>query len=218
MQVRLIHSTNEGEKLILYIARVSNPENQESTNTGLINYLIKHDEWSPFEMADMCVEIKTSRAISRQILRHWSFSFQEFSQRYAVATEFEPIELRRQAAKNRQSTTEVFDPVIRTVQHERDWDSSYSITASQAIAQHLKRTEALYNDLLAADVGRECARMILPETTSSTLYMKSNLRDWIHYINLRVRDDTQKEHRDIANAIKPIFAEQFPIIAEALGW
>jgi thymidylate synthase (FAD) len=199
-----IFSSGSAEELIAYCARVSNPENQMNNETAprLLKFLIKHKHWSPFEMVDMCVEIKTSRAIAAQILRHRSFSFQEFSQRYSAATEIEPIELRKQADKNRQSSAEVIDePVINNV-------VKYAI-------DHAVQT---YEKLLTQGVAKEQARMVLPLATQSTLYMKGSVRSWVHYLDLRSEENTQKEHRDIANAIKDIFKVQFPVVSEALGW
>jgi len=199
-----IFSSGKPEELIAYCARVSNPSNQmnHESSPRLLAYLIKHKHWSPFEMVDMCVEIKTSRAIAAQILRHRSFSFQEFSQRYSVATEIEKIELRKQAEKNRQSSEDVItDPVINNVtRHAID-------TAVQT-----------YNKLITQGVAKEQARMVLPLATSSTLYMKGNVRSWIHYIDLRSQQDTQKEHRDIALKCKEILVNNFPETAKALKW
>ena len=199
-----IFSSGKPEELIAYCARVSNPSNQMNHESAprLLAYLIKHKHWSPFEMVDMCVEIKTSRAIAAQILRHRSFSFQEFSQRYSVATEIEKIELRKQAEKNRQSSEDVItDPVINNVtRHAID-------TAVQT-----------YNKLITQGVAKEQARMVLPLATSSTLYMKGSIRSWIHYIDLRAQQDTQKEHRDIALKCKEILVNNFPETAKALKW
>lgn len=199
-----IFSSGKPEELIAYCARVSNPSNQmnHESSPRLLAYLIKHKHWSPFEMVDMCVEIKTSRAIAAQILRHRSFSFQEFSQRYSVATEIEKIELRKQAEKNRQSSEDIItDPVINNVtRHAID-------TAVQT-----------YNKLITQGVAKEQARMVLPLATSSTLYMKGSVRSWIHYIDLRAQQDTQKEHRDIALKCKEILVNNFPETAKALKW
>ena len=190
------------EDLIVYIARVSNPSNQmnRDTSSRLINYLIKHKHWSPFEFVDMTVEITTRRSIAAQILRHWSFSFQEFSQRYSTATNFQKIELRRQADKNRQSSAEPLN------------DEQLELLVENA---QLFSTE-VYNKLLEAGVAREVARDVLPLSTETTMYMKGSVRDWIHYLELRTSEDTQKEHRDIANAIMEIFKQNFPNISKAL--
>ena len=212
MNVKLISVTQpmiEGEQmsaeeLITYCARVSNPENQMNTETAprLINFLIKHKHWSPFEMVNMCVEIKTSRAIAAQILRHRSFSFQEFSQRYSQAPELEPLELREQAESNRQSSSnEIKDEQVK------------------ATAQlFMESAQDYYRQLCAMGVARETARMILPLGVQTTMYMSGTVRSWVHYINLRTEGNTQKEHRDVAKEIKKIFIQQFPQISEALGW
>jgi len=211
-----IEDINSAEELIVYCGRVSNPRNQMNMETApkLIKYLIKNAHWSPFEMASMCVEIKTSRAIATQILRHRSFSFQEFSQRYASSTEFEPVQIRKQAETNRQSSSEEFDPVVLISSGigELDFDASF------LIQDHLEESEMLYNNLISAGVARECARMVLPLTTETTLYMQGTIRSWIHYLNIRCDEHTQKEHRDIADSIKEIFIGQFPNISEALNW
>ncbi len=190
------------EELIAYCARVSNPENQNNTKTAprLLKFLIKHKHWSPFEMVDMTVEIKTSRAIAAQILRHRSFSFQEFSQRYSEAQTLEELQLRVQAEKNRQSSSEEF-------------------VDGQLLAkvrEHTAKGVALYNELIRAGVAKESARMILPLTTETTMYMKGSVRSWVHYIDLRTEENTQKEHREIAEECKRIFIENFPNVSEAL--
>jgi thymidylate synthase (FAD) len=191
------------EEVIVYIARVSNPSNQLNRETApkLLSYLIKHKHWSPFEFVDMTVEITTRRSIAAQILRHWSFSFQEFSQRYSTATKLQPIELRKQADKNRQSSAEVLN------------DEQLGLLVENA---QLFSTE-VYNKLLEAGVAREVARDVLPLSTETTMYMKGSVRDWIHYLELRTSEDTQKEHRDIANAIMEMFKENFPNIHKALN-
>jgi thymidylate synthase (FAD) len=214
MQVKLVSHTQpleDGynlEDLIVYCARVSNPKNQNNLKTAprLIEYLIKHKHWSPFELADVTFEIKTSRAIAAQILRHRSFSFQEFSQRYAEATEFEPVELRLQGETNRQVGDEVVDPIIGNVE------------ASFLIKDHIRKSNQLYKDLIEAGVAKESARMILPLTTESTLYMKGSVRSWIHYIEIRATEDTQKEHREIAQEIKNNLKILLPNISKALHW
>jgi thymidylate synthase (FAD) len=195
------------EELIVYIARVSNPANQMNVETAprLIKYMIDHKHWSPFEMVDMTVEIETSRAIAAQILRHRSFSFQEFSQRYSEATTFEPVEIRKQSAKNRQSSEEVFNPLLLTY-------DNWVYNATEAVDDLLKEIEHTYKKLIKAGVAKEVARMILPLTTTTKIYMKGSVRSWIHYLQIRTSDDTQKEHRDVANEILNIFAENFPII------
>jgi thymidylate synthase (FAD) len=192
------------EELIVYIARVSNPDNQMNMETApkLINYLITHKHWSPFEFVDITFEIVTRRSIAAQILRHKSFSFQEFSQRYSTATEIQSIELRRQGKTNRQSS----EDVITDFALERD------------IEQHISNSKMLYNKLIDSGVSRETARDILPLSTETTMYMKGSVRSWIHYLELRCSSDTQKEHREIADDIKSIFVNQFPNISEALNW
>lgn len=191
------------EELIVYIARVSNPSNQLNKETAhkLIRYLIKHKHWSPFEFVDMTVEITTRRSIAAQILRHWSFSFQEFSQRYSTATKVQPIELRKQAEKNRQSSADALD----------DEELKRLAEDVQLFAVDV------YNAMLEAGVAREVARDVLPLSTETTMYMKGSVRDWIHYLELRTSEDTQKEHRDIANAIMELFKENFPNIHQALS-
>ena len=203
------------EELIVYTARVSNPSNQMNTETSprLIEYLIKNKHWSPFEMADMQVEITTSRAIAQQILRHRSFSFQEFSQRYAAVTDMEPVQLRKQGATNRQSSEEEFDPIIKVPIMEGTEDN-----ASKVIEGFVDLANEMYKTLLDAGVAKECARMVLPLTTQTKIYMKGSVRSWIHYLQIRCDGHTQLEHRQIAEAIQAIFIQQFPNISIALGW
>jgi thymidylate synthase (FAD) len=198
------------EELIVYIARVSNPDNQANKATApkLLKYLINHKHWSPFEFVDMTVEITTRRSIAAQILRHKSFSFQEFSQRYAHAVRIQEIELRKQSFKNRQSSTEEFDPVIPFRK-----DLTY---ASKIIEQHMEDTYHLYDTLIGHGVAREVARDVLPLATETNLYMKGSVRSWIHYLQLRMEEDTQKEHREIAEQIAGIFVQKFPVISEII--
>lgn len=216
MQVKLVSTTQpilqlkrQGiktpEDLIVYCARVSNPSNQFNNETApkLIGYLIKHKHWSPFEMVDMTVEIKTSRAIAAQILRHRSFSFQEFSQRYSEATDLEPIEWRLQGATNRQVGDEKFE---------------LETELNEAIEEFLGASIEVYNHLIENGVAKECARMVLPLCTETTMYMKGSIRSWIHYIQIRAAQETQKEHREIAEQIKNIFVSKFPNVAQALEW
>jgi len=215
MNVSLISLTNSligqnnlsPEELIVYIARVSNPSNQLNFGTSekLLAYMVRNKHWSPFEMCDMTVEIVTSRGIAQQILRHRSFSFQEFSQRYAEVTDFEPVQLRMSGSTNRQSSTEIFDPVM---------DGG---KASLVIMEHLKKSEALYKSLIREGVAKECARFILPITTQTKIYMKGSVRSWIHYLQIRTDEHTQMEHREIANEILNIFKLKFPIITNALN-
>lgn len=213
MNVKLVSTTkpnieglNKAEDIIVYCARVSNPNNQLNIDTGakLLNYCIKHGHWSIFEQVDMTVEIKTSRAIAAQILRHKTFSFQEFSQRYAEVQEFEDIELRMQGKTNRQVGDEVVNPEL---------DNEL---ASSLIEQHIEASKSLYNRLIECGVAKECARMVLPLNVQTTLYMKGNIRSWIHYLQLRTKEDTQKEHRLIAEEIKKIFINEFPVISNAI--
>jgi len=189
------------EELIIYTARVSNASNQLNTESApkLIRYLIDHRHWSPFEMVDMTVEIVTSRAIAQQIIRHRSFSFQEFSQRYAEVTEFEPVQLRAQAVKNRQSSSETFE----------DGKSIFQVKEFIALSQDL------YKTLLDRGVAKECARMVLPLTTQTRIYMKGSVRSWIHYLGERSSEHTQLEHRQIALEILGIFQCEFPNICDA---
>lgn len=192
------------EELIVYIARVSNPSNQMNMESApkLINYLIKHKHWSPFEFVDMTVQIVTRRSIAAQILRHKSFSFQEFSQRYSTATQIQPIKLRKQGKTNRQSSEEIIE--------DSNLDS--------LVKSHVEKGKELYDYLIKEGVSRETARDILPLSTETTMYMKGSVRSWIHYLELRCSPDTQLEHREIADDIKSIFNIHFPNIKEALGW
>jgi thymidylate synthase (FAD) len=211
MSVKLVSITHPNidglktaEELISYCARVSNPSNQMNMDSSpkLLSYLIKHKHWSPFEMVDMTVEIVTRRSIAAQILRHRSFSFQEFSQRYSTATDVQQIELRKQGKTNRQSSEEII------------LDS----TLSKMVDNHLEKSKELYQYLIDEGVSRETARDVLPLATETTMYMKGSIRSWIHYLDLRCADDTQLEHRIIANNIKEIFIINFPNISEALKW
>lgn len=191
------------EELIIYIARVSNPGNQLNKQTApkLIQWTIDNKHWSPYEMVDMTVEIKTSRAIAQQILRHRSFSFQEFSQRYAEVTEMEPVELRMQATKNRQSSTE---------EATLPEDLINALAEQQNVALHL------YSTLLKKGVAKECARFILPLNTQTTMYMKGSVRSWIHYLGIRDNEHAQKEHQQVAKGIREIFCKQFPVISKVV--
>ena len=204
-----IENIQNPEDLVAYCARVSNPSNQMNTETApkLLGFLIKHKHWSPFEMVDMTVEIKTSRAIAAQILRHRSFSFQEFSQRYSLATEIEDIELRLQGDKNRQVGEN-----LMAKNHPAFDDINRLIAESLAMSEHC------YETMIDNGIAKEVARMILPLATQTTMYMKGSLRSWIHYLDLRTEINTQKEHREIANECKNIFIENFPTISEALQW
>ena len=197
----------DAEDFIAYVARVSNPTNQNNQQTApkLLKYLIEHKHWSPFELASFTVEIKTSRAIAQQILRHRSFSFQEFSQRYTKATEFEIYPARRQDVKNRQNSIDDLEPGIK------EWFEC---------AQHEIQGygQARYEEALSRGIAKEQARFLLPLSTATTLYMSGTVRSWIHYIQLRADVATQLEHRQIAEEIKMIFCEQFPNTGNALDW
>lgn len=206
MKVKLIHSTPDAEKHIAYCARVSNPKNQNNENIEkLLAYCIKEQHLSIFEMANMCIEINTSRAISAQILRHKSFSFQEFSQRYAASTSNEIYDARRQDTKNRQNS--INDMSIE----DKDW-------FLDAQTQVWDKCYTLYQEGLDKGIAKEQLRFILPLSTSTTIYMNGNLRSWIHYISLRIGNGTQKEHADIAKECQKIFIKQYPTIAKALNW
>lgn len=204
MTAELVHCTPDAEALIVKMARVSNPANADNSATApkLLRYLIKHRHWSPFEMASLCIKIETERDIAAQILRHRSFSFQEFSTRYAVAQEPVIPELRRQDTKNRQNSIDDLPQDVTAELRER-------------IRLTFGETSKLYNDMLVAGVAKETARRILPLSTRTTLYMHGTLRSWLHYLQVRCALDTQLEHRLVADACRVIFAEQFPVIAEA---
>ena len=209
MTVKLVSVTPDAEQLMAYIARVSNPSNQDNEKySGLLKYCIKHNHWSVFEQSTMTLEIETTRAIAAQILRHRSFTFQEFSQRYAASTalgEIDLPELRKQDLKNRQNSTDDLDP--KTVEKfERQMITLFSSAKS------------LYTQMLDAGVAKECARMVLPLCTPTRIYMTGSCRSWIHYINLRSAHGTQKEHMVIAEACRKVFTEQFPSVSEALEW
>ena len=203
--VSLVHTTPDAEKLIAYMARVSNPDNQDNPESErLIRYLIKHKHWSPFEMVNMCVQIETTRSVAAQILRHRSFSFQEFSQRYAQVTEPALIpKLRRQDTKNRQNSIDNLDPV--TV-------DEFNIKMNSLF----ELSESLYNEMLAAGVAKECARDILPLSTPTKLYMNGTLRSWLHYCDLRCANGTQYEHKLIADQVKNLIDQEFPTIYAAM--
>ena len=208
MKITKVSVTPDAEKLIGYIARVSNPNNQENPEVaGLLRYCIKHGHWSIFEQASMTVEIETTRGIAAQILRHRSFTFQEFSQRYAdtnlLADEIPMFDLRHQDTKNRQNSTD-------DVPYNKKKDLEYKI------AEHFVEAMDLYNELLGNGIAKECARFVLPLATPTRLYMTGTVRSWIHYIQLRGGHGTQKEHMDIAHAIEDIFIKEFPITSEAL--
>tara|TARA_Y100001980_G_C14483540_1_gene261646 strand:+ start:177 stop:824 length:648 start_codon:yes stop_codon:yes gene_type:complete len=209
MNVKLVSITPDAEKTMAYIARVSNPSNQENEKySGLLKYCIKHNHWSVFEQASMTLEIETTRAIAAQILRHRSFTFQEFSQRYAQTDHLGEIpipHLRRQDVKNRQNSTDDLDEFVRQ-------------KLELQIKTLFSSAESLYHQMLEEGVAKECARFVLPLATPTKLYMTGSCRSWIHYINLRSAHGTQKEHMEIARECACIFAGQFPAVAEALGW
>ena len=209
MTVKFVSITPDAEKTMAYIARVSNPKNQDNENfSGLLRYCINHQHWSVFEQSSMTLEIETTRGIAAQILRHRSFTYQEFSQRYADSNllgEIELPELRRQDDKNRQNSIDDLEPEM-VEKFNRQMNTLFSSAFG------------LYNQMLQAGVAKECARFVLPLATPTKIYMTGSCRSWIHYINLRSAHGTQKEHMDIANASKKIFIEQFPAVSEALEW
>ena len=210
MEVKLISVSPDAEQHMAYCARVSNPNNQENEKyAGLLRYCIKHQHWSIFEQAFMTLEINTTRGLAAQILRHRSFTYQEFSQRYAdsslLGDKIPLPQLRKQDEKNRQNSTDDLDPIL--VQE-------LEVKIQKYFADGMK----LYKDMLDAKVAKECARFVLPLATPTRLYMSGSVRSWIHYIELRSGHGTQKEHMDIANACKNIFTEQFPTVAEAMEW
>ena len=209
MRVQLITVTPDAEKNMAFVARVSNPNNQDNENfSGLLKYCIKHQHWSVFEQAHMTLEIETTRAIAAQILRHRSFTFQEFSQRYAQSNELGEIdlpELRRQDNKNRQNSID-------------DLDKDVVDKLNRQMITLFSSAQALYNQMIEKEVAKECARMVLPLCTPTRIYMTGSVRSWIHYIDLRSAHGTQKEHMEIAESCKDIFKEQFPVVSEALEW
>ena len=209
MNVKLISVTPDAEKVMSYCARVSNPSNQTNDNyTKLLKYCIDHQHWSIFEMAFLTLEINTTRGLAAQILRHRSFTFQEFSQRYAdtnlLVDNIPPFELRRQDNKNRQNSIDDISDDVRM-----KWNVQ--------IREHFARAKGLYDGMIADGIAKECARFILPLATPTRLYMSGSLRSWLTYIALREKNGTQKEHIIIAKECKKIFCDQFPIISEALG-
>ena len=210
MTAKLLSVTPDAEKHIAYCARVSNPSNQENDSfEGLIKYCIKHKHWSIFEQAFLTIELETTRAIAAQVLRHRSFTFQEFSQRYAdsslLSKKIPLPDLRRQDTKNRQNSTDDMDPFMRQkyeMQMQTLFDSAM----------------ALYQQMLEGGVAKECTRNVLPLCVPTRMYMSGSVRSWVHYIDLRSANGTQKEHMDLANDCKAIFIEQFPVISQALDW
>ena len=210
MNVSLISVSPDAEKHMAYCARVSNPNNQDNDNyAGLLRYCIKHQHWSIFEQAFMTLEINTTRGLAAQILRHRSFTFQEFSQRYAdtnlLDTNIPLPELRRQDTKNRQNSID-------------DVPEKQSKMLLGRIQNYFNEGLDLYNELLREGIAKECARFVLPLATPTRIYMSGSVRSWVHYIDLRSGHGTQKEHMDIANACKSIFTEQFPTVSKALQW
>ena len=210
MNVKLVTVTPKAEETMGYVARVSNPKNQDNPKVaGLLSYCIKHGHWSVFEQAHMTVEIETTRGLAAQILRHRSFTYQEFSQRYADSSMLGKVipipQLRRQDDKNRQNSIDDLDPFL-----VQDFELK--------MQRHFVEGMKIYKEMLDAGVAKECARFVLPLATPTKLYMTGSVRSWIHYINLRSAHGTQKEHMDIAENCRTIFNEQFPIVAEALGW
>ena len=210
MNVKFVSVTPDAEKTMGYIARVSNPANQDNEKyAGLLRYCIKHNHWSVFEQSSMTLEIETTRGLGAQILRHRSFTFQEFSQRYAdtnlLADEIPMFDLRSQDLKNRQNS-------IDDIPNNKKQD------LQEKIAEHFVASMDLYNELLANGIAKECARFVLPLATPTRLYMTGSCRSWIHYINLRSAHGTQKEHMDVVAECRKIFVEQFPSVSEALEW
>ena len=208
--IKFVSVTPDAEKTMAYIARVSNPKNQDNEKfAGLLRYCIQHGHWSVFEQAHMTVEINTTRGLAAQILRHRSFTYQEFSQRYADSSLLEeqiPVpELRRQDEKNRQNSTD-------------DLDEMLVMGYKTRMRAHFDDAMALYQDMLDNGVAKECARFVLPLATPTRLYMTGSCRSWVHYIDLRSAHGTQKEHMEVVAQIKSIFKEQFPTVSEALGW
>jgi len=210
MTVKLITVTPDAEKTMGYVARVSNPNNQDNPKVaGLLSYCIKHGHWSVFEQAHMTVEIETTRGLAAQILRHRSFTYQEFSQRYADVSHIRediPLpDLRRQDEKNRQNSIDDVDPKV-VDQFNKEMRS------------HFDKSIDLYKKMLHAGIAKECARFVLPLATPTRLYMTGSVRSWIHYIHLRSAHGTQKEHMDLVEEVRSIFKGQFPIVSQALDW
>jgi len=208
--VKLVSVTPDAEQHMGYVARVSNPKNQDNPNvSGLLKYCIKHGHWSVFEQAFMTVEINTTRGLAAQILRHRSFTYQEFSQRYADSSMLGDViplpELRRQDDKNRQNSIDDVDPLM-----VQDFNTK--------MQKHFVDGMKLYKEMLEEGIAKECARFVLPLATPTRIYMTGSVRSWIHYIDLRSAHGTQKEHMQVAEGVRRIFTEQFPVVAEALDW
>ena len=209
-QIKLISVTPDAEKTIAYVARVSNPQNQENDKfAGLLTYCIKHGHWSVFEQAFMTLEINTTRGLAAQILRHRSFTYQEFSQRYQDVSHIRediPLpELRSQDLKNRQNSADDVDPAIVEKFNTK-------------MRKHFDASIDLYKEMLHDGIAKECARFVLPLATPTRLYMTGSVRSWIHYIELRSAHGTQKEHMDLVENVRTLFKEQFPIVSQALDW
>lgn len=221
MKVELVESTPNAEEHIVHVARVSSKRTDKKAKPeGLINYLIKHAHWSPFEHSFMTLEIETSKAIGIQLIRHRSFTFQEFSQRYQDVNQlddmFEDIELRKQCEDNRQSSSEVINPII---EYNRDiYQYNITTTAQEIVNGALSNCRAVYNKLIEAGVAREQARMILPLATKTKIYMSGSIRSWIHFLKLRDDGHAQKEIQEVAKEAKRIFKEEFPMISSALKY
>ena len=210
MNVKLVTLTPKAEETMGYIARVSNPKNQDNPKVaGLLSYCIKHGHWSVFEQAHMTIEINTTRGLAAQILRHRSFTFQEFSQRYAdsslLGDNIPLFQIRRQDQKNRQNSIDDIDPFLI---------QKYEVK----IKKHFEEAMKIYQEMLKDDIAKECARFVLPLATPTRLYMTGSIRSWIHYIDLRSAHGTQKEHTEIVNQIKSIFVDELPVVSEALEW
>ena len=210
MNVKLVSVTPDSEKTMGYVARVSNPNNQDNPKVaGLLSYCIKHGHWSVFEQAHMTVEIETTRGLAAQILRHRSFTFQEFSQRYAdvsyIREDIPLPELRSQDLKNRQNSIDDVDPEVVD-------------RFNTEMRKHFDESIDLYKKMLHAGIAKECARFVLPLATPTRIYMTGSCRSWIHYINLRSAHGTHKEHMELVQEIKSVFREQFPIVSQALDW
>ena len=223
MKVKLQSVTPNAEENIVEIARVSSSrKDKKAKPEGLLNYLIKHKHFSPFEHSYLTLEIETSKAIGIQLIRHRSFTFQEFSQRYQDVKQldgmFEKVELRKQCTDNRQSSSEIFDPMLKYEFPMNDESHFVDVPASQAVISVLSQAEKVYNKLLEAGVAREQARMILPMTTKTKIYMTGSIRSWIHFFDLRDDEHAQKEIQLIAKEGKNIFTQQFPIISNALNY
>ena len=201
-----IKSIQEPEGLAAYCARVSSPTQTNPDYAKLLKYCAKHGHWSVFEQVDVTFQIETSRAIAQQILRHRSFTFQEFSQRYAkVDMGFQEYEARRQDTKNRQNSLDDMS------EEDRDWFRAAQDTINA-------KAKELYDEALDREIAKEQARFLLPSSVTTKMFMKGNLRNWIHYVNVRADESTQKEHRDIALEVKRILSDNFPVIAEAMEW